>query len=196
MKEVPAGAASDGPEAPPEADPVPRPKVEARRSAPKAKEPAVDPLADFPCHLGDVVMIHGVDEAWLAGALVFYEKVPAAALFFAPEAGGDRALFVRPKPSSSIVWLSPLADDEVTVGPEPPSTLEHKGDRFERLRRLPLRVERVGTGAPDVGDQALVVEYASGGERLLVLVAAGKPRGYRGHVLEEGTYDLLPGTPD
>jgi hypothetical protein len=136
-------------------------------------------------------MVHGGEEAWLAGALVFYESLPAAALFVAPEAGADRALFVRPSPHASIVWLMPVPDGELTIGPEPPSTLEHKGERFERVRRIPFRVERAGTGAPDVGEQALVAEYASGGERLLVVSGTGSPRVWRGNVLEDGTYDVL-----
>ncbi len=169
------------------ATPEPRPAP-----PPAPKKPAADPLTEFPCHLGDVLMVHGGEEAWLAGALVFFESLPAAALFVAPEAGADRALFVRPNPSPSIVWLMPVPAGEVAVGPEPPTTLEHKGERFERVRRIPFRVERAGTGAPDVGDQALVAEYASGQERLLVIVGTGSPpRVFRGNVLEEGTYDVL-----
>jgi hypothetical protein len=150
-----------------------------------------DLLADFPCHLGDVVMVHTGEEAWLAGALVFFESLPAAALFVAPEAGGDRALYVRPGPPPSIAWLAPLPAGELAVGAEPPSTLEHKGDRFERVRRIPYRVEREGTGAPDVGEQAVVAEYTSGEARLLVVTGTGAPRMWRGHMLEDGTYDVL-----
>jgi hypothetical protein len=168
--------------------PSPPPK---KRPAPAAATAKSDPLTEFPCHLGDVVMVHGGEEAWLAGALVFYESLPAAALFVAPEAGADRALFVRPSPHASIVWLMPVPDGELAIGPEPPSTLEHKGERFERVRRIPFRVERAGSGAPDVGEQALVAEYASGGERLLVVSGTGSPRVWRGNVLEDGTYDVL-----
>jgi hypothetical protein len=77
------------------------------------------------------------------------------------------------------------------VGSEPPSSLEHKGDRFERVRRIPYRVEREGTGAPDVGEQAVVAEYTSGESRLLVVTGSGVARMWRGHVLEDGTYDVL-----
>jgi hypothetical protein len=181
------GSVSTAASAPAE-PPEPSPK---KRPAPAREANKPDPLTDFPCHLGDVVMVHGGEEAWLAGALVFFESLPAAALFVAPEAGADRALYVRPKPQASIVWLMPVPDGELAVGHEPPSTLEHKGERFERVRRIPFRVERAGTGAPDVGEQALVAEYASGGERLLVVSGTGAPRVWRGNVLEDGTYDVL-----
>jgi hypothetical protein len=178
-----ASRASSGPDVPRATTPTP---------APAKKKPAGDPLADFPCHLGDVVMVHGGEEAWLAGALVFFESVAASALFVAPDAGTDRALYVRPKPAPSLVWLVPVPAAELGLAGEPPSTLEHKGERFERVRRVPFRVERLGTGAPDVGEQAIVAEYASAGERLLVVSGGGTPRAWRGNVLEEGTYDVLP----
>jgi hypothetical protein len=181
-----SSVSSSSPAVPPEASRSPRPHVA------RVPDARADPLAEFPCHLGDVVMGMGGDEAWLAGALVFFESAPAAALFVAPEAGGDRALYVRPKPAPSIVWLMPIAAGELTIGAEPPSSLEHKGERFERVRRVPFRVERLGTGAPDVGEQAIVGEYASGGERMIVVAGGGTTRAWRGRALEDGTYDVLP----
>ncbi len=177
----------------PEAAPEGGPKTPARNAGPESKPKSeADPLTDFPCHLGDVVIGRGGEEAWLAGALVFLERVPTAALFVAPDAGGDRALFARAKPSPSLAWLRPIPPEDLVVGSEPPSSLEHKGTRFSRLRRIPFRVERLGTGAPDVGDQAIVAEYASGIERLLVVAGAGPARAWSGYALEEGTYDVLP----
>lgn len=156
------------------------------------KRPATNSLAAFSVQLGDVVMRTAGEEAWLAGALVFSEDIPTAALFIAPDAGGDRALFVRPMPSTTIVWLEPIASDELTVGSEPPTSLELGGARFERARRLPVRVERIGTGAPDLGERAIVAEYeAAGGERLLVVVGA-HARAWRGTALDPGMYDVLP----
>lgn len=150
-------------------------------------------LGPFPCKLGDVVLRAGGDEAWLAGALVFSEELPVAVLFVAPDAGGDRALWVRPSPSASMSWLSPLDKDALPITGEPPNVLEHDGARFERTRRLPLRVTRIGSGAPDVGDSAIVAEYTNGvGEVLLVVAASGSSRAWRGSTLEEGTYDVLP----
>jgi hypothetical protein len=156
-----------------------------------------DPLADFPCHLGDVLLATNGDEAWLAGALVFREQLPVAALFIAPDAGADRGIFVRSTPPATLLWLAPTAPGTLVIGKEPPASVEHEGVRFERTRRVPYRVERVGTGAPDVGKEVIVAEYsASTGDRLVVITGGtGGERAWRGRVLEEGTYDLLPGSP-
>jgi hypothetical protein len=160
-----------------------------------ASRPARDPLAGFHCKLGDVVVrVAERDEAWLAGALVFEEERPVAALFVAPEAGGDRALFVREAAGSGVTWLAPLASGELTLATEPPHTFEHRGTRFERARRLPVRVARIGTGAPSVGEQAVVAEYTGpAGERLLIVAGSEHQLAWRGVALAEGEYDVLPG---
>jgi hypothetical protein len=158
-------------------------------------------LEGFVCRLGDVLLrrVEG-DEAWLAGALVFAEDRPVAALFIAPEAHGDRALFVPGPTQTVLTWLAPVAAGElgfaslVTPGGEPPRTLEHGGTRFERTRRLPVRVERLGTGAPHVGKRAIVGEYAgAGAERLLVIAGTDAALAWRGVAMTEGEYDVLPG---
>ncbi|MEO6418827.1 MAG: hypothetical protein ABIP39_05440, partial [Polyangiaceae bacterium] len=77
-------------------------------------------------------------------------------------------------------------------GAEPPSSLEHNGERFDRVRRLPFRAERLGTGAPDVGEEVVVAEYKSlPGERMLVIVGSKVARAWRGMLLEPGMYDVL-----
>jgi hypothetical protein len=178
---APKAAVSDAPP-PPEPKPAPRPKA------------AKLDFEAFPCKLGDVVMRAGGDEAWLAGGLVFSEELPVAVLFIAPDAGGDRALYVKPSPSPSIAWLAPLDKDALQLSGEPPSALEVASDRFDRVRRLPLRVVRIGSGAPDVGDSAIVAEYACSSGAVLVVVAShGAAKAWRGTVLESGTYDVLPG---
>jgi hypothetical protein len=145
------------------------------------------------CQLGDVVMRTMGDEAWLAGALVFEEDAPTLILFFAPEAGQDTSLLARPLPSEELVWYLPV-ESTLFPGTEPPSVVEHEGTRFERERRLPLSIRRIGAGAPDLGAQAVVAEYrASGFERLLVVVAASRVLLFRGQLLEPGMYDILPG---
>jgi hypothetical protein len=141
----------------------------------------------MPCKLGDVVVRTAErDEAWLAGALVFEEEKPVAALFVAPEAGGDRALFVRAAPGSDLTWLVPLAKGALPLTSDPPHAVEHEGARYERARRLPVKVTRVGTGAPTVGARAVVAEYAgaAGSEQTLA---------WKGVSLAEGEYDVLPG---
>ena len=86
-------------------------------------------LEGFVCRLGDVLLrrVEG-DEAWLAGALVLAEDRPVAALFIAPEAHGDRAIFVPGPRQTVLTWLAPVAAGElgvaslVTPGGEPPRT--------------------------------------------------------------------------
>jgi hypothetical protein len=119
-----------------------------------------------------------------------------AILFIAPDAGGDRAIFARPAPQASLLWLSPAPSSRLVIGKEPPSSLEYEQERFERTRRVPYRVDRIGTGAPDVGQEVILAEYkAATGDRLVVVIGSEGARAWRGRVLEDGTYDLLPGSP-
>jgi hypothetical protein len=151
-------------------------------------------LVGFPCQLGDVLMRITGEEAWLAGGLVLSEESPVAALFVAPDAGHDCAIYVRPAPREAVFWLEPLDPGAVLVGGEPPSSVEHGGIRFDRVRRLPLRPKRIGVGAPDVGDAVVVAEYASAGaERLLVMRStSGTSHAYRGEELEVSAYEIIP----
>ncbi len=179
--------------------------IRARRATGRAPEAAqrdgakaaADPFAGMPCKLGDVVVRTAErDEAWLAGALVFEEERPVAALFVAPEAGGDRALFVRDAPGAGITWLVPLAKAALPLTSDPPHAVEHEGARYVRARRLPVRVTRVGTGAPAVGSRAVVAEYAgAAAERLLVVAGGEHTLAWKGVSLGEGEYDVLPGGP-
>jgi hypothetical protein len=133
------------------------------------------------------------EEAWLAGGLVLSEEAPVAALFVAPDAGHDCAIYVRPQPREAVFWMEPLDPGAVLVGGEPPSSVEHRGIRFDRVRRLPLRPRRIGVGAPDVGDAVVLAEYASAGaERLLVMRStSGVSHAYRGEELEVSSYEVI-----
>lgn len=167
-------------------------KPKDRKKTARSSRSAEQAFASFPCQLGDVILALGSDEAWLAGALLLSEEVPAVALFIAPDAGGDRAVLARPRPVEDILWLSPIAASSLRLGAEPPSSLEHQGERFERLRRLPFRAERHGTGAPDVGDAVVLADYKSAsGDRLIVLVGRDTPRAWVGRELNAGMYDVL-----
>jgi hypothetical protein len=167
---------------------------------PKAGEDAIggdgESLAGFVCALGDVVSrrVEG-DEAWLAGALVFAEERTAAVLFIAPEAHGDRALLVPGPAQSTIVWMSPASDLGLPAqGGDPPRAIEHRGVHFERTRRLPVHVRRIGTGAPQVGSTAVLGEYAGPGlERLVVVAGSVACLAWRGTAMTEEDYEVLPG---
>ncbi|AKV01201.1 hypothetical protein AKJ09_07864 [Labilithrix luteola] len=159
----------------------------------KSKPATETKLEGFPCQLGDVVMRLTGEEAWLAGGVVLSEEMPVAVLFVAPEAKQDTVLYARPVPRASIAWLSPVDAASVLLHGEPPNAIEHEGIRFERVRRLPLRTQRLGVGAPNVGDAVVVAEYASAGaERLVVLKATnGSSFAYRGLELEPSAYEVI-----
>ena len=113
----------------------------------------------------------------------------------APEAGGDRALYVSEGAGATIAWLAPLAEGTIPPTREPPHAVEHEGARFERSRRLPMRASRVGSGAPWPGEQTIVAEYTGpGAERLLMVAGSEKLLAWRGVALGEGEYDVLPGS--
>ena len=168
-------------------------KKGTKKPAKRTAEGPIAHLEGFPCQLGDVVMRLTGEEAWLAGGLVLCEEGPVAALFVAPDAGHDCALYVRPQPREAIFWLCPLDPSAVLVGGEPPSSVEHGGIRFDRVRRLPLRPRRIGVGAPDLGDSLILAEYSSAGsERLLVMKGStGVSQAYRGEELEQSTYEVI-----
>lgn len=150
-------------------------------------------LEGFPCQLGDVIVRDTGEEAWLAGGLLFSESRFVAALFLAPEARRDCAIYTRPLPFEGIFWLEPLDAGAVIVGAELPSSVEHGGTRFERARRLPLHVIRAGTGAPQVASPVVLAEYASlGAERLIVIRdSVGTALAFCGVALEPHAYEVI-----
>ena len=83
---------------------------------------------------------------------------------------------------------------ELALTADPPHSLEHGGARYQRVRRLPVTVSRIGSGAPAVGAQAIVAEYEGGGtDRIVVLAGAQQTLTWKGVALGEGDYDVLPG---
>jgi hypothetical protein len=174
-------------------------RLAVRGSRVRPKPPVTDAadVADvfsaLPCKLGDVVVRrHEGDEAWLAGALVFFEDRPVGALFVAPEARRDRAVLAR-EARAELAWLAPASSADVLAGRDPPTAIEQDGVRFDRTRRTPVRVERIGTGAPAVGATAIVAEYAGPGVERYVLVAGEESTlAWRGVSLTESEYDVLP----
>ena len=176
-----------------EAQPAQAPAPEEKKDDVKPQAPPAPNLDAFPCKLGDVVLRGTGEEAWLAGALVLREgDDPAAVLYFSPEAGGDCAVLARPA-SQEIAWLVEEKGVTVPLG-EPPTALEAGTDRYERRRRLPLRAERVGTGAPDLGKDVILAEYTGlGDDCLVVLATKDRVVAFRGPSLGAGAYDVLPG---
>ena len=165
----------------------------ARPRPPPPPPPDRDLFVAFPCKLGDVVMRSGGGEAWLAGACVFSEDAPVSALFIAPEAGADVAVYARAAASAPLWWMHALAADELPRFTEPPTSLEHGETRFERRRRLPLAIDRRGSGAPDLGETAVIAEYASSGaDQLLLILTGDGHHAWRGTSLDAGMYEVIP----
>jgi hypothetical protein len=174
-------------------DGAPVPPPDAKDSGSGRDDP--DPLAGFTCALGDVITrrVEG-DEAWLAGALLFVEERTVAVLFIAPEAKADRAVLVPGPAQSTLSWLAQLPAGEVVVSGDPPRAIEHAGTHFERTRRLPVHVRRLGTGAPEVGPTAVFSEYVAPGlDRMVVVAGSVASLVWRGIALTEGDYEILPG---
>ncbi len=177
-----------------------RPHKAAPRTEPDAAVglPATssDSFAAFPCTLGDVVVRRAEgDEAWLSAALLFTEDRPVAALFVAPDAVVDHAVFVRDG-TREVLWLLPLAEGHHLPAPggEPPAAIESGGARYARRRRLPVHVEERGKAAPKVGRTAILAEYAGpGADAILLVVGAEATLAWEGRSLPEERYDVLPG---
>lgn len=147
--------------------------------------------ARLPFALGDVLVAEGGDEAWLAGASLFFEDALVAALFRAPGSGVDRAVYLRAVPPLDAFWLEAKPAER---GPrEPPSSLEQEGTLYTRVRRLPVRIERRGESSFDLEGLAILGEYRGLGAQRLVRVATSEAvLTCVGRVLLPGTYDRLP----
>jgi len=154
-------------------------------SAPTASaaEPAPAPSllarSGFDVELGDVIEVAG-RELWLEQAWLLAEAGdPVAALFAAREA----TLIALPPPSRTVYLL-----EEVSVGiaADPPAVLESRGVRFERARRLPVRVSCIGKSEPLPWDEAVLAEYRGlARDALWVLGRPGATRAWQGRAADE-----------
>jgi hypothetical protein len=146
-------------------------------------------FAGLPLSLGDVVSDHH-EERWLAGALVAREQGRViSALFLAPEGAKLSAVAVFAAPRKEIFWMDPA---ELDVTDEPPATIELAGIAFRRKARLPVTIERLGQGAPSIGEEAIWGVYDGGpAEVAVVLVSEGRVYAWQGRKLDEDRYDRL-----
>ena len=169
--------------------PGPKPSGKGAPKPETAEEKNKKIFAGLPLSLGDVVSDHH-DERWLAGALVAREQGRViAALFLAPEGAKLSAVAVFAAPRKEIYWMDP-ADLDVTD--EPPATIELGGIAFRRKARLPVTIERLGQGAPSIGEEAIWGVYDGGpAEVAVVLVSDGRVYAWQGRKLDEDRYDRL-----
>ncbi|WP_437946045.1 hypothetical protein WME98_35235 [Sorangium sp. So ce296] len=163
---------------------------EDERAAPAAS-PDGAPWDELPFALGDVVLA-GSEERWLSGAIVARERGEiVAAVFLAPEGATQRAVVAFPAPRREILWLAPAAADSPD---EPPATLEIAGMTLRRRARLPAALERLGQGAPSLGEAGIIALYEGGGhDAAVVLASEGRIHAWVGRRVEEGGYERLGG---
>ncbi len=155
-----------------------------RRVQPVAPPPVLpsppSPLAraGFEIELGDVIEVLG-RELWLEEAWLLTEgREPVAALFGAREA----SLLVLPPPAGTLYLLDVV---EIDLPEEPPSSIESRGVRFERVRRLPVEVAAVGKSAPLPWTDGLLSEYRGlESEALWVLGRGARCRIWQGRIAQ------------
>ena len=172
------------------------PSPPEKKPVKKAKAgPEPTPFATLPLALGDVVSLSsGVEERWLAGAIVARENGQViGALFLAPEGVTLKAVAAFAPPRRDLYWMSPA---ELTSPDEPPATIELGGIALQRKGRLPVTLERLGQGAPQVGAEGIWAVYDSGRDVAVVVVSEGKAHAWVGTRLEEEEYDRLGGGGD
>jgi hypothetical protein len=170
-------------------NPAPKSGAKAAGKPETEEEKAKKVFAGLPLSLGDVVSDHH-EERWLAGALVAREQGRViSALFLAPEGAKLSAVAVFAAPRKEIYWMDP-ADLDVTD--EPPATIELGGVAFRRKARLPVTIERMGQGAPSIGEEAIWGVYDGGpAEVAVVLVSEGRVWAWQGRKLDEDRYDRM-----
>jgi hypothetical protein len=145
----------------------------------------------LPFGVGDVLVTDRGEEAWLAGASVFSEDAPVAALFRAPSGGADLAVYLRAVEPIDALLLSLSGLERGPI--EPPTSIEREGALYARVRRLPVSVTRHGESSFDLEGFAVVGEYRGlGEERLLRVATREAAMTFVGRVLVPGTYDRLP----
>lgn len=165
-------------------------KKPAPRAAAKKAKPDPAPFATLPLALGDVVS-SGMEERWLSGAVVAREgDVVIAALFVAPEGKEHHAVAAFAPPRKDVWWMSPA---EIASPDEPPATIEINGVALSRKARLPVRLTRLGQGAPQVAEEGIWAVYDRGRDVAVVIASRGEAHAWSGKRLEEDEYDRLGG---
>lgn len=160
----------------------------AANKSPKAALPAAKPLAGFPIELGDVISSGG-EERWLSGAIAAREQTVMMVVFFAPEGREHWVVVAHPLPDRDLFWLRPV---EVVSPAEPPATLEIGAFTMHRKRRLPVKFERLGQGAPDVEETGIVAMYSAGAREVaIVLTSGGRCLAWSGRRIEPSEYDRM-----
>ncbi len=141
----------------------------------------------FALELGDVIDIDK-QSLWLKHAWLALEGNDAvAALLFS----GQDVVVLQP---GAGLRLCLTREVELSVGLEVPSALELDGARFERVRRLPVRLLVVGDSPSPPFDEALLSELRGlSGEVLWVLTHGGFCKAYAGRSLDAAEVEYWGG---
>jgi hypothetical protein len=160
-------------------------------SAKKGAKPALPPakpLEGFPLELGDVISSGG-EERWLSGAILAREQAVVSVLFFAPEGREHFVVVAYPLPERDIFWLRPV---EVFSPAEPPAVLEISALTMHRKSRIPVRFERIGQGAPDVGLTGILATYTAGAREVAIVLTSGERCwAWSGRSIDSSDYDRM-----
>jgi hypothetical protein len=154
---------------------------------PAAPVPTALSKAGFDVDLGDVVDVAG-KELWLESAWLLSEGGdPVVAIFAAREA----VLIVLPPPKRSVYLLDAV---ELRLPDDPPASLESGSVRFERVRRIPVRILAIDASAPLPWDEALLSEYRGlAGDALWLLGRGASAKAWRGRVVDESEIERWGG---
>lgn len=167
--------------------------LRGRRRAARRVLPAPPPrntvlsARGFALELGDVIDIDK-QSLWLKDAWLALEGDDAvAALLFS----GQDVVVLQP---GAGLRLCLTREVELSVGHEVPSALELGGARFERVRRLPVRLLVVGDSPSPPFDEALLSELRGlSGEVLWVLTHGGFCKAYAGRSLDAAEVEYWGG---
>jgi hypothetical protein len=163
------------------------PPTPPKKNAPPAL-PAAKPIDGFPLELGDVISSGG-EERWLSGAILAREQTVVTVLFFAPEGKEHWVVAAYPLPERDIFWLRPV---EVVSPAEPPAALEIGEITMQRKNRLPVRFERKGQGAPDVGSTGILATYTAGAREVAMVLTSGERCwAWSGRRIDSSDYDRM-----
>lgn len=163
------------------------PKTARPLPATERSKPGELATRGFDLELGDVVEIGG-RELWLERGWVLSEGDEAVVVMFSAK---EATLVTLPAPSRASYLLDPV---ELAFPGDPPPTLESAGVRFERVRRLPVRVEPLSKSPPLPWDQALLSEYRGlATDALFVLGNAGRIRAWQGRLVGESEIERWGG---
>ncbi len=141
----------------------------------------------FGLELGDVIDVEK-RSLWLRHAWLASEgKEAIAALMFAEE----DVVVMQPGAGLRVCLTRPV---ELAVGEEVPSAMEVAGARFERVRRLPVRLQPLGESPQPPFDEATLSELRGiAGEVLWVLSHGSLCKAYVGRSLDPSDVEYWGG---